>query len=141
MVVSATTIETEGGEECPEQGCSDQCRCDDGVGDDDSGGDGGEHFSDGSAENRNCRNANCNALIDIQALVPLASSKVKHHGHLQTSSPISCFENHWPVQVRVDPSLLCLPPLAAQLPCEGSYLCRRPADQLLKSGVLIVFVV
>ena len=26
VVVSATTIETEGGEECPEQGCSDQCR-------------------------------------------------------------------------------------------------------------------
>ena len=56
MVVSATTIETEGGEECPEQGCSDQCRCDNGS-DDDSGGDGGEHFSDGGAENRNCRNA------------------------------------------------------------------------------------
>ena len=77
------------------------------AGDDDKyGGDGGEHFSDGSAENRNCRNANCNALIDIQALVPLASSKVKHHGHLQTSSPTSLFENHWPVKVRVDPSLL-----------------------------------
>ena len=56
MIVSATTIETEGGEECPEQGCSDQCRCDDGVGDDDSNGDGCEHFSDGGAENRNCRN-------------------------------------------------------------------------------------
>lgn len=61
VVVSATTIETEGGEECPEQGCSDQCRSE---------------------------------LI-------LA---------------------------------LCLPPLAAQLPIEGSYLCWRPADQLLKSG-------